>query len=372
MSDSVRRFDAIRQALNSLYPEVPRGHLARHLTTLTAMIAGMVANKSVHFSRIAQAHTDDTRGQSRVMKYSRFVQNEQITLAVHFLPYIRPFLAALAQTELILAIDTSVVGRGCLCLMVSLVYKNRAIPLCWTVTDQKKGHLPCDTHLDLLEVLKDLLPSDRAITLVGDGEFDGFRLVECLKRYQWQYVLRTGKDSLLLIDGTWTRFDAFVPEQADAYSLHHEVFFTQSGLCGPLHALCYWDRRFQDPLFLITSYPSADKAMSCYRKRAKIETFFSDQKSRGFHLHKSHMSDPKRLTRLLIPAALAYIWIIYLGELADKAGLRGLFERKDRADLSLFQLGLHLLAHLLNHDLPVLVSFQLNPPVPQSLITCVG
>ena len=248
------------------------------------------------------------------MKYSRFVQNDRITMHRYFLPYIRPFLAGIEQAELFLAIDTSVVSRGCLCLMISLIYNNRAIPLCWTVTDQKKGHLPCDTHIDLLETLKALLPADRAITLVGDGELDSSRLVDKLQDYTWHYVLRTGKEALLLIEGTWTLFDAFVPEQGHGYTMKHHLFFTQIGLCGPLHALCYWDRRIQDPLFLLTDYPSADKAMTCYRKRAKIETFFSDQKSRGFHLHKSHLSDPDRLKRLLIAACLAYILIIYLGE----------------------------------------------------------
>jgi len=43
-----------------------------------------------------------------------------------------------------------------------------------------------------------------------------------------------------------------------------------------------------------------------------IETFFSDQKSRGFHPYQSHLADPQRLSRLLIAAYLAYIWIIYL------------------------------------------------------------
>src|SRR5256885_14943929 len=40
-----------------------------------------------------------------------------------------------------------------------------------------------------------------------------------------------------------------------------------------------------------------------------IETFFSDQESRGFHIHKSHISDPQRLARLLITACLAYIFV---------------------------------------------------------------
>ena len=55
-----------------------------------------------------------------------------------------------------------------------------------------------------------------------------------------------------------------------------------------------------------------EAAIVLYRKRAHIETFFSDQKSRGFHLHKSHLREPARLTRLLIAACLAYLWVVYL------------------------------------------------------------
>ena len=46
------------------------------------------------------------------------------------------------------------------------------------------------------------------------------------------------------------------------------------------------------------------------------------------------MSDPERIKRLLIAACLAYIWIIYLGDLADKQGLRAMIERTDRGDIS--------------------------------------
>jgi hypothetical protein len=89
-----------------------------------------------------------------------------------------------------------------------------------------------------------------------------------------------------------------------------------------------------------------------YSKRFRIETFFSDQKSRGFHLHQSHLADPQRLSRLLIAACLAYIWIIYLGSVCIKDGLVSTIHRGDRCDLSLFQLGLRLLDKFLNEDLP--------------------
>lgn len=77
-----------------------------------------------------------------------------------------------------------------------------------------------------------------------------------------------------------------------------------------------------------------------------IETLFSDQKSRGFHLHKSHLSDPARLSRLLLAASLAYLWMVYLGVTALRQGWYKQFHRSDRVDLSLFQLGLRLLEHM--------------------------
>ena len=56
---------------------------------------------------------------------------------------------------------------------------------------------------------------------------------------------------------------------------------------------------------------AAEEACRSYQKRFRIETFFSDQQSRGFPMHTSHLSDPQRLSRLLIAACLAYLWIVY-------------------------------------------------------------
>ncbi len=102
-----------------------------------------------------------------------------------------------------------------------------------------------------------------------------------------------------------------------------------------------------------------DEACYWYRKRYRIETFFSDQKSRGFHLDKSHLDEPVRLSRLMIAACLAYIWIIFLGTLAILEGRVSVIHRSDRCDLSLFQLGLRVLEHFLNDDIPIPVAFQM-------------
>ena len=81
-----------------------------------------------------------------------------------------------------------------------------------------------------------------------------------------------------------------------------------------------------------------------------IETFFGDEKSRGFGLHESHIADPKRLARLMTAACLAYLWVVYLGLVAKRDDWQRVIHRRYRCDLSLFQLGLVLLQHLLNRE----------------------
>ena len=49
----------------------------------------------------------------------------------------------------------------------------------------------------------------------------------------------------------------------------------------------------------------------------------------------------------MIAASLAYLWMIYLGVEALREGWYKQFHRGDRVDLSLFQLGMRLLEHML-------------------------
>jgi hypothetical protein len=49
------------------------------------------------------------------------------------LPYADILLARLVLQSLVLVIDGSVVGRGCIALMIHVVYKGQALSLCWLV-----------------------------------------------------------------------------------------------------------------------------------------------------------------------------------------------------------------------------------------------
>lgn len=61
MSDNLRRYRAIRDALTQWYPGDPKGHEARHITTLAAIISGIVASKNTQLPQIASQVPDGSK-----------------------------------------------------------------------------------------------------------------------------------------------------------------------------------------------------------------------------------------------------------------------------------------------------------------------
>jgi hypothetical protein len=87
MSDNLRRYRAIRDALAQWYPIPPQGNLARHLHTLAALISGIVASKSAQLPNIAPHVPDGNKAESRVKQFSRWLGNDDILEEVYFVPY---------------------------------------------------------------------------------------------------------------------------------------------------------------------------------------------------------------------------------------------------------------------------------------------
>ena len=360
MSDNLRRYRAIRDALMHAYPTPPTGNFARHVQTLAALISGIVGSKSTQLPHIATKVPDGTKPESRVTRFARWVDNAHILEEVYFLPYAAVLLRHLALQTLVLVMDGSGVGRGCTALMLHVVYKGRALPLAWRVRQAPKGHFPEELHLALVDLIRGLIPAGTPVVLLGDGEFDGTRLQHTLQQAGWSYACRTATSTVALWEGETFRLAVLGACLKPGRLIElQEVYCTREAY-GPIMVLCGWAKGYHEPLYVVSNMATAEDACRWYEKRFRIETFFSDQKSRGFHIHKSHMSDVQRLSRLLLAACLAYIWLVYLGSVCEKEQWRPLIHRRKRCDLSLFQLGLRLLEHFLNEELPIPVQFHVT------------
>jgi hypothetical protein len=358
MSDNRRVYRTIRTSMKQLFSVEPKGNQARMLTTLAAMVSGIVLGKSCQLPTIARKSPDQAKADSRVKRYSRWIQNKRVDYESYYMPFVQELLVRLAAIrELVFVIDGSEVGHNCIVLMISVIYGQRALPITWLVVKGSKGHLPQHLHLELLSQLDRILPDGCQAVFLGDGEFDGIELLAALQTMGVRYVCRTAQNTQLYEDGLRFSFRDLCLQRGDQISIPN-IWFTLEGY-GPVTVIAHWARGYADPLFLVTNFELPDEAVYWYKKRFRIETFFSDQKSRGFYLHKSHLSDPHRLSTLMIAACLAYLWIVYLGLVALRQDWVKVIHRSDRCDWSLFRLGLALLDHFLNEELPIPVSFSL-------------
>lgn len=356
MSDTHRRYCAIKAALRQVIAVAPNSHREQHLNTLTALICGIVGSQHSHLAKLADhAPSGGAKRESRIERFERWLRHKDVSQTTFYLPFAEALLTALAHQPLVLIMDGSGVGRRCQALLLNVVYGGRALPLAWTVVAGPKGHCTEAAHCDLLAQVQPLVPPEANVIFLGDGEFDGITLLSKVTTYGWHYVCRTATTTLLWAGKGCVALGQLLTAPDDAVYILAVAITAKR--YGPLMALGVWEAEQKEPIFLVSNLTDPQTAWDWYRKRFHIETFFSDQKSRGFQLHKSHLADPKRLTRLLLAACLAYLWIVYLGTVARREGWLAHLHRAHRCDLSLFQLGLALLAHWLNDDLPLRTAF---------------
>jgi len=157
------------------------------------------------------------------------------------LPFAEALLTKLGLQEIVLVMDGSIVGRGCIMLMVNMIYKKRALPLAYIVVKGKKGHFPEDSHIALANKVYNMLPDPAPkVVFLGDGEFDGTKLQSTLNQWGWRYVCRTANNIKIFLDGE--EFETSILSQLlppGSYKRAQDVFFTNKKY-GPVTVIGWW------------------------------------------------------------------------------------------------------------------------------------
>lgn len=330
-----------------------------HIVTLAMLIAGIVMGRNAQLSSVSAETATEAKDKSTEMRLRRWVKHAGIDADVIYMPFARQILEALFALPLALVMDGSQVGRGCMVLMVGVLYKKRALPLAWIVYKGKKGHTTAERHIEALEKVLPLIPAGSEVILLGDAEYDTTEMLLWVEeKTTWKYVLRTSPQ-IYVQEGQQSQPIGTYPLAKGQVFQRNQVGFTQEAAVT-LNLIGWWSSRYDGPLYLVTSLTSSYQACKHYRRRFQIETFFSDQKSRGFYIHKSHLSDPVRLGRLLLAACLAYLWMICQGLWVIAEKKTGLIDRTDRIDKSLFRLGLDWVRYALKRNLDLEPVFRLQ------------
>ena len=325
------------------------------------LMIGIYLSRSVHLSRVAGKIPSSSKLLSITRRLSRFLDNPSVRVRQWYQPVALSWLQAQLSSlgEIRLIVDGTKVGFGHQLLMVSLAYRRRSVPIAWTWVKYVRGHSSGYKQLALLSYIRQLIPEEARVILVGDTEFGSVKVLKKLDNWHWFYVLRQKTDTLVLAQGSnhWKAFGSFVQKAGQSVWLENACYTGAKKY--RVNLLVYWKVGEKEPWCLATNLPDSKSALRYYKRRVWIEEMFGDMKKHGFDLESSMLRSFLRLSRLTLAVAFLYAWMISTGANAIHKGKRHLVDVKSRRDLSLFQIGMRIIERAITNatDLRISLSF---------------
>jgi len=235
-----------------------------------------------------------------------------------FAPLLVWILSWWEGNQLAIAVDATALGQRFVVLVVSVVYRGCAIPVAWTVLPATEKHAWRGEWLRMLRQVRTVVPRHFFVIVLADRGL--------YARWRFQRIVRLGWHPLLRINTGGT----FRPAQRAHYQPLRELVprpgmqwvGTGTAFQGPRRhlnctLLARWDEGYRDPWLLLTDLaPSAGEAC-WYGLRTWIEQGFKITKRGGWQWQRTRMSDPQRAARLWLAVAVATLWLLSVGGLAE-------------------------------------------------------
>lgn len=298
----------------------------RNLWTFAAMVALLLKGKRAHLYELGNALPGKGTAESRVHKLRRWLSNPHITPRL-FLPVALKLVAPLisSRSPLPLIIDRTEwvrLGNHVNLLLCSIAFKGRSLPIYWlglstagcsSLSDQQALLAPVFTALSAHPQLAALRP-----VVVADREFCSPKLSRWLRQRKASWCLRVKKSyRVSRTDIPSTPISVFLRHcQPDLPYFFEHITLTDSARLH-CHLLLFWRPDCQEPLALVTNLTNPSALTTLYGERMFIETLHRDLKSGGYDLERGRLTDPKRLTNLLLPMAFAYLYTVIQGDLEE-------------------------------------------------------
>lgn len=349
MSNLYQLYQQWNEQIKSLY-EWKRSENHKVLTWL--MIAIMVG-KDVCLERLGINLPHEAKPESVGQQFRRWLKNKHVDERMVYDPIAREILEKIRYRRIRVQIDRVQIKTRQNVLMMSVWYRQRAVPLAWICLSHR-GHSKQSHWEELLDYLQTILPDERSVIVLADREFGNPRRLGYVERKGWDYAIRL-KGNCCFYDPSWGQpFDwwqvhQISPRPGNRYAipdlrLGMSEFF-------PFHLACAWAIGSDEPWLIATNLDTPIHALKEYARRFGCEELFSDLKKRGFNWEDSRIHSPQRLARLLLALALLVFFLLALGRQLRLQQLDlELTSPSHRTRLSLFQTARRWLLRRLAQD----------------------
>lgn len=239
-----------------------------------------------------------------------------------------PFVIAIDRTEWQL-------GKSWVnVLLLSVSYKRVAIPLIWTVWEEKG----CSDNAERREIVERFIAEfgrESIGFVTADREFASKEWLEYLTAEKIGFRLRIKANAQITdkrgravrASQLWKR----MPTGARMECQRRRKLWNQSVYV----AVC---RKEDGDAVIVVSSERTGQILLEYGRRWEIETLFGNLKTRGFRLEETHLTDSERVSKLLSLLTLAGCWALLAGEL-ECAAAPIKIKKHGRAEKSIFRLG---------------------------------
>lgn len=359
MSSSDQLYTAVFAKLRAAHPRL---HLKR-LANWVWIVVGLVQGQSVQLSNIANHIPGDTDAVSRIAKVRRWLASRHINSRSLYTPLINAVLEPWANRDVTIMLDGCFIRHKTLqILRVSLSHCYRALPVAWEVVTAK-GNVALDSCDAMLDHVATVLKRTRRVTFLADRGFRDRDWARKCHELGWCYIIRLANNTTItLADGRTCTAEELGSKPNQRHFLY-KVRITQAA-DWHCHLAITWTRATAtcpaELCVLMTNLEPSGWVLRHYLKRMHIEESFRDDKSGGFDLHHSHLSDPQRLDMLLLAVAVAVLWIYELGEQVLRTERRTIDPAYKR-QLSVFQLGWRYLRRCVSCTTTPACTLQLKP-----------
>ena len=221
--------------------------------------------------------------------------------------------------QLALAVDATTLGQRFVVLVISVLYRGCAIPVAWTVFPATEKHGWRGEWLRMLRQVRAVVPRRFFVIVLADRGLYARWLFRRIVRLGWHPLLRinTGGTFRPAASAHYQPLRQLVPQPGTQWVGCGTAFQ------GPRRRLnctllARWDAGYADPWLLVTDLaPSAGDAC-WYGLRAWIEQGFKITKRGGWQWQRTRMSDPHRAARLWLAVAVATLWLLSVGGMAEE------------------------------------------------------
>ncbi|MGF1488330.1 MAG: IS4 family transposase [Prochloraceae cyanobacterium] len=304
------------------------------IQTLKILIWLLQVHKQVRIERLAACLPLPILYESRRKHLQRFLVLPNFSIVLFWFPIIKSIVEKEFKSyqELILAIDRTNWKNNNV-LMLSLIWKNRSLPLYWQILEKDEG---CSNLAEQKSVIRPILKLLKKYTLIliGDREFHGVELANWLEK---EYISKRKQEVFFAFR---QKQDTYIKQQTEKeyqqlFDLGmkpgkkiflSELKVTKGKGFGNFNLAAYWKRKYkrnneEEPWYLLTNLDNLEKVLKVYSTRYGIEALFKDCKTGGYNLEGSK-ANKKRLTNLILLIALSYTMLALRGKNLKNKGLQ--------------------------------------------------